>query len=282
MLKPTCDSPYYVLPSKAATEKIPVPCGKCPICKARRVNQWVFRLMQEEKVSISAHFVTLTYDTRYVPISNNGFMTLRKKDFQDYMKRLRKLTDVKLKYYAVGEYGSQNKRPHFHAIIFGVTDEKLFADAWGINGEQFGGIFVGKVTTDSVAYTMKYIDKPSTLVKKYSRDDRSPEFSLMSKGLGASYITDATRKYHKDDLTRNYVNKLSGHRVPMPRYYRNKILSDIEKAAQVDIIQVAIADAQNYDRTTYSGSISYEQAQDSARQQRYKSFYNKNKKVRSL
>jgi len=107
-----CDSPFFVLP-KAAVEKVPVPCGRCPPCKLRRVNGWVFRMLEEEKVSSSSHFVTLTYDTSTVPISDNGFMTLRKRDFQLFMKRLRKLClDAKLKDYAVGEYGTNYKRPH--------------------------------------------------------------------------------------------------------------------------------------------------------------------------
>lgn len=91
--------------------EIPVPCGKCPNCVARRISHWSFRLMQEEKQSTSAYFITYTYDTQHVPISKNGFMELRKKDMQDYLKRLRKSQWNKgnvtpLKYYLAGEYGT--------------------------------------------------------------------------------------------------------------------------------------------------------------------------------
>jgi len=271
-----CDSPYYVLP-KAGIEKVPVPCGRCPNCKLRRVNSWVFRLLQEEKVSVSAHFVTLTYDTRNVPISKNGFMDLRKKDFQDFMKRLRKLCPYsKLKYYACGEYGSNNHRPHYHAIIFNTPDESLFNDAWGN-----GTVVVGTVTGDSIAYCMKYIDKANKK-RFHDRDDREYEFPLMSKGLGSNYLTSSVVAYHKDDLSRLYVTKEGGHRVALPRYYRNKIYSETEQKEQVKIIQNIVNQNLNteileFNRLYEGSSYTFEQYKESAKYGRYKAFYSSQK-----
>lgn len=228
-----CDHPFYV-------NEIPVPCGKCAPCKKRRVDGWVFRLLEEEKISSSAHFVTLTYDTRFVPISDNGFMTLRKKDFQDYMKRLRKLCpEFKLRYYACGEYGTKNHRPHYHFICFNVPRETFFYDAWSLNGVPLGAVHVGKVTGDSIAYTMKYIDK-STWKIGHSRDDRKPEFAVMSQGLGLSYLSDEVVKYHKADLSRNYITREGGHIIAMPSYYRRKIYNSGEQLIQRSVIQEAV------------------------------------------
>lgn len=280
-----CDSPYYVLPYKGATEKVPVPCGRCPICKRNRVNQWAFRLQQEDKVSLSAHFVTLTYDSNHVPISDNGFLTLRKKDLQDYWKRLRKLVpDATVKYFAVGEYGSKNKRPHYHAIVFNVSDDKLFFDAWSLAGVPFGDVHVGTVTSDSIAYTLKYIDKSNFRVQ-HRRDDRQPEFSLMSKGLGDSYLSDQIVRYHKANPGIMAVTKLSGHKVPIPRYYRNKIFSESERKAQLPLIQLAADKAEAANRyewsIQYSNRMTYEEYVDSQRHGRYVRFYS-NQKDRSL
>ena len=55
----------------------PVPCGKCPDCVKKRTSQWSFRLRKQAEVSTSAYFITLTYDTEHVPITPNGFMTLK-------------------------------------------------------------------------------------------------------------------------------------------------------------------------------------------------------------
>jgi len=277
-----CDDPLYILP-KAGTKSVPVPCGKCPSCKMRRVNEWVFRLMEEERHSVAAHFITLTYDTNHVPISDNGFMTLRKSDFQDYMKRLRKLCFAKLKYYAVGEYGTKNKRPHFHAIVFNVVDSQSFVDAWTLDGVQIGDVHIGHVTTDSIAYTMKYIDK-YVPPKRFSRDDRVRQFALMSKGLGKSYV-DRGKKYHRKNPTQMYVTKLSGHKVPMPRYYRNKFFSEQEQKQQIGAIEQSIIDQENRERIQHDIEYSdnqqytYEQAKDSEKLQRHKLFYSRQKRT---
>lgn len=280
-----CDTPYYVLP-KAGIEKVPVPCGKCPNCKRNRVNHWVFRLMKQSEIEEHAHFVTLTYDTRYVPISPNGYMTLRKKDVQDYMKRLRKLEPGQLKYYFVGEYGSKNKRPHYHAIVFGVSDSENFFRAWHIGDNPLGQVHVGTVSNDSVAYTMKYIDKPA-FERKHARDDRAREFSLMSKKMGVNYITDQIRAYHNADVTRNYVTLKGGVRVSMPRYYREKIYDEQQRKKQIAIMKdhepVELEKLRRMWQKYYpDGRLDFYDWLESIKYQRYHSFYsqiNKNRDV---
>lgn len=231
-----CDTPFFVdNPMNWKQEKVPVPCGRCPECRRKRVNDWVFRMQQEDRRSRSSHFVTLTYDTSTVPISKKGFMTLRKKDFQDFMKRLRKMQpDVKIKYYCVGEYGTENQRPHYHAIMFNVQKTDFINDAWGL-----GSVHIGGVSGASIGYTTKYIDKPRR-IPAHRNDDRLKEFSLMSKKLGDNYLTDAMVAYHRADLSRNYVTLDGGVKSSLPRYYRDKIFSDTEKEVQRKLIQASL------------------------------------------
>lgn len=221
-----------------------------------------------------AHFVTLTYDTSHVPISDNGFMTLRKRDFQLYMKRLRKLcSDSVLKYYVAGEYGDKNKRPHYHAIIFNCPDKSFFDKAW-----QLGTVDVGTVTAESVAYTMKYIDKQNGHIRKFYRDDRAPEFSLMSKGLGASYVTPDMVAYHQADFSRNFATKEGGFRIALPRYYRDRVYSLADKEEQLLIILHSVSEADKaerleFSRLGYPAEYTFEQWRDSKRLGRSHNFY---------
>lgn len=200
-------------------------------------------------------------------------MTLRKRDFQLFMKRLRKLCpDAKLKYYAVGEYGTQNNRPHYHAIIFNCKNPDHYNESWGL-----GQIHVGQVTGDSIAYTMKYIDKPGVR-RLHARDDRELEFPLMSKGLGANYLSPEIIHYHKSDLSRMYVTKEGGHRVALPRYYRQKIYTDTDLKLQVELIQTAMIDAdaaerREFARLQYPPDFTFEQWQDMKKHGRYRNFY---------
>jgi len=301
-----CDSPFYVS-SRDGYRDVPVPCGRCPPCKKRRVDGWVFRLMQEEKVSLSAHFVTLTYDNKFVPISPHGFMTLSKgydiviKDgkqkkidrccFTKYMKRLRKLCPGRnLKYYVAGEYGPDNLRPHWHAIIFNVPNDKYFFDAWSKDGVSMGSVVVGQVTGNSIAYCMKYIDKEGALplfkgwTPYVGRDDRVPEFALMSKGLGANYVTDAIKKYHQADHTRLFLTLDGGFKIAMPRYYRQLIFSEEDIAHQLGLIQSEVAKNvakdEKYYQKMFAGNpgFTYTDFVISKRKARYNSFYAKQKK----
>lgn len=205
-----------------------VPCGKCPKCRAKRVNSWAFRLARESNRHSILQFATLTYDPQYVPISAAGYMSLRKSDLQNFFKRLRKkINDGRIiKYYAAGEYGSRTARPHYHLIIFGAT-EKEIQEGWQLGGQYIGSVHCGTLTPASVKYTLKYVNKPSR-IPMHEKDDRVPEFSLMSKRLGDNYITDSVVKWHKQDL-KNYVVLEGGVKSHLPRYYKEKIFNDDEK-----------------------------------------------------
>lgn len=224
-----------------------VPCNRCANCIKRRAVGWSFRLLQEHKVSTTAHFITLTYSDKNVPISVNGFMSLRKVDVQRFLKRLRKahifsyrLSKYKtvqsippgeksLKYYLCGEYGTTTERPHYHMILFNANID-LIQDAW-----DRGHIHYGEVTAASIMYTLKYMQKQSPWTGSFygygELEDRQKQFSLMSKGLGKSYLTDSIKKFHLQDVT-NYVycTLNGGEKIAMPRYFKDKIFTAEQKA----------------------------------------------------
>lgn len=264
-----CDSPL-IIEVKGRINKIPVPCGKCPPCKLRRVNDWVFRLKQEDKISLSSCFVTLTYDTTHVPISENGFMSLKKRDFQLFMKRLRKkLPHDKIKYYACGEYGSKTKRPHYHAILFNCSDANILHEAWGL-----GSTHIGTCTGDSMAYCLKYINKPGT-IPHHRRDDRVKEFSLQSKNLGKSYLTPAVVAHHRAHPTDLRLQN-NQYKMPMPKYYRYKIFDEQERRAQIPSIKLGVDDAtyqRMLDHERSGSKIHFDDYENSRKFGRYQKFY---------
>ena len=275
-----CKSPYYVQSACQGAPDIPLNCGKCPYCKKRRVNSWVFRLLQEERRSSSSYFITLTYDNDYypnatphLPITESGRRTLKKRDFQLFMKRLRKLQKTKIKYYAVGEYGTKTYRPHYHAIIFNVEDIEYINQAW-----QLGSVHIGDVSGASIAYTAKYIDKQKR-IPIHKNDDRAKEFSLISKGIGSNYITKKTKKYHKQDITRMYVTHPDGIRVAMPKYYRDRIFNDAEKTKQRDIISKLEEEeikkyGQEFAKNYKNADITFDQYMSRLKSAEHDKFYN--------
>lgn len=196
-----------------------VPCGKCHECRARRSAAWAFRLEQEDRVHLESHFVTLTYSDDNLSGSDDGLPTLVKSDLQKFFKRLRKNSQKKIKYYACGEYGTSTLRPHYHAIIFGAGATDIDR-AWG----DIGNIHYGDISKASIRYVTNY------LCKSVDSDigDRCPEFALMSKGLGSSYISSAIIHWHESNLA-NYVVNAGGIRQALPRYYKEKIFDENQR-----------------------------------------------------
>ena len=139
-----------------------VPCGKCHECLANRRNSWAFRLYHQNRCANTSAFITLTYETE--PKSFNGHGTLDKTHLQKFIKRLRKAnlrhSSAKIKYYAVGEYGSQFKRPHYHLIIFNVHESiiynsiKMSKDIW-----QYGIVDIAAFNMATVNYVVGYVMK---------------------------------------------------------------------------------------------------------------------------
>lgn len=240
-----CITPFQTR-DKFTNQWMALPCGKCPACMKRRTSGWSFRLIKEGERSETALFVTLTYDTKYVPLTKNGYMSLNKRHIQTYMKRLRKLSDRKLKYYVCGEYGSKRDRPHYHMIIFNADPEKV-ERAWseykaGIGFIPFGSIYIGEVNEASIGYTLKYMQKPGK-IPKHQNDDRQKEFSLMSKGLGSNYVTSNMLNWHHNDLlNRMYVPLKGGKKIAMPRYFKDKLYSETQKLMINNHLKVVMSD----------------------------------------
>lgn len=178
------------------------------------------------KISSSAQMVTLTYETP--PLSFNKLPTLNKKDYQDFMKRLRNGTDNKLKYYACGEYGDETQRPHYHTIIFNTPrkwtlDSRYIMDYW-----KNGQVHLAPCNMKTINYTLKYLMK-GRWNPLHELDDRQPNFSLMSKNMGKNYLTRAMQRHQIENLN-SFVTLPSGVKTGMPRYYKDKLYTEGQKA----------------------------------------------------
>lgn len=238
--------------SRVVRDFIEIPCGQCTGCRLEYSRQWANRCMLELQYHDSAYFVTLTYDDAHVPKSYYGdpetgeamtSLTLRKRDFQLFMKRLRKAcSDDNIRFFASCEYGGQTFRPHYHAIIFGLHlddltpwsrssqgftyyNSKKVQDAWSLreNGQlvPIGYAVVAEVTWETCAYTARYVMKKLKGAEAQFYDDHNlePESTLMSRrpGIAHQYFVD-----HPDIYKCEFINistEKGGRRFRPPRYY---------------------------------------------------------------
>lgn len=216
---------------------IKLPCGQCVGCRLERSRQWAMRLLHEKRLHRDSCFVTLTYDNDHLP--DGG--TLVKRDLQLFMKRLRKRRGAGVRFYACGEYGDRNARPHYHALLFNCefADKKYFSenrrgDKYYTSDElrgmwSLGHNVIGDVTFDSAAYVARYVVKKITgsrAAEHYAVVDgsgevfdRLPEFTVMSRrpGIGDGYY----HKYGAEVYAHDSVI-INGKEVRPPRFYDDR------------------------------------------------------------
>lgn len=139
-----------------------VPCGKCILCRDKKQLDWQARAMCETSTSRSIpYFITLTFNNDYLPEDKS----IHKEDVQKFLKRLRwnlsYYGDTEyINYVAVGEYGSQKQRPHYHLILWNLPSsnweivKNMIEDAW-----QYGFVMVKPCDSGCIKYVMKYVRK---------------------------------------------------------------------------------------------------------------------------
>lgn len=211
-----------------------LPCGQCIGCRQRRASEWALRVMHEASCWDNNCFVTLTYGRDQLPPEGS----LCHRDFQLFMKRVRKHAGSPVRFYMCGEYGPLNLRPHYHACLFNIN----FSDRIPAGKSGAGAVFFKSATLDSLwthglcsvqdlcketaGYAARYILKKmlgreSAMHYCYADDDgvihrRAAEYAAMSlkPGIGAEWFN----KFSRDVYPHDFV-VADGSKNKVPRYY---------------------------------------------------------------
>jgi len=240
----------------ANPDGISIPCGRCIGCRLERSRQWALRCVHEAKLHEDNCFITLTYSDKHLPKSGS----LNKRDFQLFMKRLRKkFPDSKIRYYMCGEYGDQLSRPHYHAVIFGFDfpdkirfhrkrTEPLFTSKILDSLWDKGHCTIGAMSFESAAYVARYCTKKITGPgSKEYYGDKLPEFATMSRrpGIGRGLYD----QFKKDIYPSDFMI-IRGYKCKPPRFY-DKILEDVNPLMleQIKAARTARADSFARDAT---------------------------------
>lgn len=239
-----CSNPIVTGGSRA------FPCGQCLACRFNRRRVWTHRMMLEQLGHADSAFVTLTYSPEEEPKDGS----LQPKDLQDWLKRIRKsVAPLRLRYYAVGEYGDQTGRPHYHAAVFGLptctaggTNNhisprsycvrcNLVSNTWGK-----GRIFLGELTRESCQYVAGYVTKKLTSPTDPRLNGRYPEFARMSKmpGLGTGVLDAVVESLRQHNLDLPQTDVPSGLRhgtsiLPLGRFLRIQLRRKLGRPDQV-------------------------------------------------
>lgn len=230
-------------------------CGRCMPCRIQRRRIWEHRITLETSLRADNAFCTLTYRPEDIPQTGSGLSTLDPKHLQDWLKRLRwtwknsfrhtkNIAAPTLRFYAVGEYGDDTFRPHYHAALFGFPTCSylrsryslrrrsccfscdLVRDTWGK-----GNVLLGTLEAASARYLAGYIEKKMTSQDDPRLEGRHPEFSRMSlrPGIGADMMDEVAStllQFNLEDTEQGDVPSSLLHgkrRLPLGRYLRQRL-----------------------------------------------------------
>lgn len=257
-------------------DPIQIACGQCVGCRITRSKQWAVRCLHESTLYENNSFITLTFDDKSLFDRENPD-SLDVTEFQRFMKRLRKrfkgqqmvLNDEGKKTYPIrffhcGEYGDENKRPHYHACLFNFDfpDKKL----WSVrDGNRlyisdalselwpYGFCTIGEVTFESAAYVARYIMKKvngemaETHYQRVNEEtgeitEIKPEYTTMSRrpGIGKQWFN----KYHSDVYSNDYVI-INGKKFVPPKFY-DGLLETIDPFTHDEVKQFRKDNAEKY------------------------------------
>lgn len=239
-----------------------IPCGQCLECRLNYARNWAARCEVESYGYENNFFITLTYDDEHLPVVNKvtgevyrglkdvesyykyqkhyEVCNLFKPDLQKFMKRLRiqaqrhnlvEDENLGIRYFACGEYGTQNHRPHYHLIVYGLKLDDMkykyskhghqhFTSKWLSEVWGNGLVDIGGVDYESCQYVAQYVVKKQRgkgAAEWYKKNALLPEFVQMSlkPGIGMRYY-----EAHRDEIysvDKMYLKK--GRTQKPPRAY---------------------------------------------------------------
>jgi len=222
---------------------VSIPCGNCIGCRVDRSREWAVRCQHEASMHEANCFITLTYADEHLPED----YSVHVRTFQLFMKKLRNnVPDTKIRFFACGEYGDLNLRPHYHALLFNhdwsdkILFQKTQSDSLLYTSELLSSLWPhgfatsGDVTYQSAAYVARYVMKKINGERAADHYQRihpitgklvkvEPEFCVQSRrpGIGAAWFD----KYKGDAFPSDFII-VDGKQHPVPKFYAKKLAEE--------------------------------------------------------
>lgn len=222
-----CKNPYSVAHGAL------VGCGQCHPCRFNRRRLWTYRQVLESFMHKENCFITLTYADEFLPVDGSVSPNHLRLWLYRFRKALRK-ENIFLRYVAVGEYGEQTKRPHYHLSAFGVGQwcQEIVLRTWAQ-----GHVMAAEFNPATASYVSGYVVKKMTYKGADGLDGRHPEFARFSNrpGIGATAIQVIAGAMSSEaglaEMERTGdvppALKMGGKSIPLGRYLRQKLRDEL-------------------------------------------------------
>lgn len=206
------------------TKSVEIPCGHCIGCTLDKAKEWATRIYLESKKHTLYYFTTLTYNEEHYHEKRDF-----KRDLQLFLKRLRKNTGEKIRYFAQFEHGERKGRGHFHLILFFDKEPKdkyrflkknanhdynsseQIQKAWQMGNDV---TVISREPNEAINYVSRYC------LKKTGEDG----FHMQSQGIGEN---------GKNEVTENHSYILihmkgQTHKAKIPTYIKSKLTEKLK------------------------------------------------------
>jgi len=232
--------------------ELELPCGRCMDCKIRRSQDWSTRAQHEATLHQKNSFITLTFSDEGLALRELQHGThpydLAVQDWQLFAKRLRKQLNYhglgKLRFFQVGEYGDEQQRPHYHALVFGQDFKETEIDRWKDDAGHpvwtsrivekcwpYGFHEIKEMAPEAIAYVCKYVQKKLYGERRKRALERvdsgsgecvtvRDELATMSRKPGIGH--DWWKKFKNDAFPDDFV-VIQGKKLPVPKYYYQQL-----------------------------------------------------------
>ncbi|QCS36537.1 replication initiator protein [Capybara microvirus Cap3_SP_446] len=230
----SCIKPYLTYRKNGS--RVFAPCGECALCRKKKALEYVFlsscECFDRYKKGQSVTFSTLTYTDYAVPLTAEGKITARRKDFQDYMKRFRIMrqrdgleNDFKLIWSS--EYGDKFGRSHFHCIYYGLNVNEVDHYSWKAwNNDKLhprGMIDISSLENAGAYYLTEYCaNTPTRAAMKVLYDDNGLERPCCRRSINLG--SDTLKSLVDDSIAsgEDFTTDFFGRETPFPSYIRRK------------------------------------------------------------
>jgi hypothetical protein len=219
---------------------VPIGCGMCMECMAKKANNWRVRLIEDIKEHRNGKFITLTFSNEsYTDLAkeidnsiegyelDNEIATLAVRRF---LERYRKHNGKSIRHWLITELGSgETEHLHLHGILYmdDIQDlEKYWQYGYVWKGQEKNGAIINYVNERTINYIIKYCTKVDLLHKHYK-----PKI-LCSKGIGGTYKdrhnAKKVNKFNGKDTNQMY-KLANGKEVSLPIYWRNQLYDEEQR-----------------------------------------------------
>ena len=236
-----CIHPIQVKNNEGDT--VTVKCGKCEACRHEKAQQWAAKLICESYYHTKACFITLTFDNKILLDKTSKaakygadasfifHIDNSMKYFQKFIKRLRKhYKDKYISYFHVGEYGEKTKRPHHHAIIYGINFEEdrqemqisksghiqyhsdILEKLWAC-----GRTSIQDCMANNIIYTAQYS------LKKFKNNEHNKRYKARMTFSNRCKMNVKFIRRNPEIILKNYIEDKEGKRYGIPKSYKDTL-----------------------------------------------------------